>query len=395
MLFAVSSFKSKLAVFAASLIFAASLAASPASAGEKLPRWLKGEGARAGERGSPRVKGARERGRERSTRERSTRERSTRERSSMARMTIPIIPPREKRGKQGRRGEREAVAPYRGRQGKQERRERYVAPAPGARTPRDPGRTYRRGDGTYQHDDGGRRYAGRRRGHSGGYSAPAPRYRRTYTYNRTYNYYRPRHYSRSYYTHYYYPLYFPYVVARPVYYPVYVPYHVHQTYIQDMHGHNDGQAYCQDTGYASAGAPGGGGSHVVGGTLVGGLLGAAAGSQFGKGDGKLVAVGVGALVGALIGADIGHSMDQADQVYATNAANQALESTQACNTIIWNNPRTGNSGAITPTYTYEPTPGRYCREFQQQVVIGGQTQDAYGTACRQPDGSWEVVAEQP
>ena len=64
-------------------------------------------------------------------------------------------------------------------------------------------------------------------------------------------------------------------------------------------------------------------------------------------------------------------------------------------TITWNNQQTGNYGSVTPVQTYEPEPGRYCREFQQQVVIGGKQQDAYGTACRQPDGSWEIVAEQP
>ncbi len=36
------------------------------------------------------------------------------------------------------------------------------------------------------------------------------------------------------------------------------------------------------------------------------------------------------------------------------------------------------------------TSGRYCREFQQSVVIGGQSEQAYGIACQQPDGSWEV-----
>ena len=73
----------------------------------------------------------------------------------------------------------------------------------------------------------------------------------------------------------------------------------------------------------------------------------------------------------------------------------AMETAPTCTTITWNNQQTGSHGSITPVQTYEPEPGRYCREFQQQVVIGGQLQDAYGTACRQPDGSWEIVAEQP
>lgn len=36
--------------------------------------------------------------------------------------------------------------------------------------------------------------------------------------------------------------------------------------------------------------------------------------------------------------------------------------------------------------------GRYCREFQQTVMIGGRSESAYGTACLQPDGAWEVVS---
>lgn len=36
--------------------------------------------------------------------------------------------------------------------------------------------------------------------------------------------------------------------------------------------------------------------------------------------------------------------------------------------------------------------GRYCREFQQEVVIGNQRRAGYGIACRQPDGAWEIVS---
>ncbi|MBI1309472.1 MAG: hypothetical protein GC129_06490 [Proteobacteria bacterium] len=32
----------------------------------------------------------------------------------------------------------------------------------------------------------------------------------------------------------------------------------------------------------------------------------------------------------------------------------------------------------------------YCREFTQTITIGGKTQKGYGTACLQPDGSWEL-----
>lgn len=35
----------------------------------------------------------------------------------------------------------------------------------------------------------------------------------------------------------------------------------------------------------------------------------------------------------------------------------------------------------------------YCREFTKIVQVGGQTQSAYGTACYQPDGSWQILSD--
>ncbi len=58
--------------------------------------------------------------------------------------------------------------------------------------------------------------------------------------------------------------------------------------------------------------------------------------------------------------------------------------------IIWR--EGGASGAVTATREGVSTSGRYCREFQQEVSIGGRTEQAYGTACRKPDGSWEVIS---
>lgn len=33
----------------------------------------------------------------------------------------------------------------------------------------------------------------------------------------------------------------------------------------------------------------------------------------------------------------------------------------------------------------------YCREYTKTVTVGGKREQAYGTACYRPDGSWEVV----
>ena len=59
--------------------------------------------------------------------------------------------------------------------------------------------------------------------------------------------------------------------------------------------------------------------------------------------------------------------------------------------IVWANPDTGNSGTVTPMRDGTSTSGKYCREFRQSVMIGGEQEEAYGVACRQPDGSWQVV----
>ncbi len=127
------------------------------------------------------------------------------------------------------------------------------------------------------------------------------------------------------------------------------------------------------------------------GTLLGAGLGGLAGSQIGSGTGQLAAVGAGVLLGGLLGNEFGKSLDKADITYAERNAQQALEYQRAGTTSSWVNPGSGHSGTFTPTSTYRSETGRYCREYQQTVTVGGELQSAYGTACRQPDGSWEIV----
>ena len=51
------------------------------------------------------------------------------------------------------------------------------------------------------------------------------------------------------------------------------------------------------------------------------------------------------------------------------------------------------SGSVTTTREGHTQDGRPCREFQQQVSIAGQSEQAYGTACQQADGSWQIVKQ--
>lgn len=129
---------------------------------------------------------------------------------------------------------------------------------------------------------------------------------------------------------------------------------------------------------------------TVGG-LGGAVLGGLAGSQIGGGSGQLWATGAGVLLGGLLGSEIGSSLDRADMAYA-NQANQRAYSAPVGETVRWNNPDSGNYGTVTPTRDGYSSAGRYCREYQQTIVVNGRNQTGYGQACQSPDGSWEIVS---
>jgi surface antigen len=124
---------------------------------------------------------------------------------------------------------------------------------------------------------------------------------------------------------------------------------------------------------------------ALGGAAGGGLIAAAAG-----GHGAAIAAGV--IVGGLLGGAVGSYLDAQDRMLANQAAQQAFESSPTGAPSTWQNPDNGHSGSFTPTRTYQNPNGAYCREYQQQIMIGGRPQQSYGTACRQPDGSWRIVS---
>lgn len=124
------------------------------------------------------------------------------------------------------------------------------------------------------------------------------------------------------------------------------------------------------------------------GTVIGGVGGGAIGSQIGKGSGRTVAIIGGTILGAIVGGGIGDTMDNLDQ----NCVGQTLEHAPDGQTIEWNAPAQNTEYQVTPTDSYQTDDGRYCREYRTNATIAGRTQEVYGTSCRQPDGSWELVS---
>lgn len=135
-------------------------------------------------------------------------------------------------------------------------------------------------------------------------------------------------------------------------------------------------------------APGNRGGETVG-TLTGILAGAILGHQVGgDSSARALGAGVGMVVGGLVGNQLGSMWDKLnaeEQRVHSSIVRESIETSRVGEGHQWYNPDTGHSGRVIITKEEE-----YCREYQQTVIIGGKEEQAYGTACRQPDGSWKI-----
>ncbi len=122
------------------------------------------------------------------------------------------------------------------------------------------------------------------------------------------------------------------------------------------------------------------------GAVIGGIL----GSKVGGGSGQLWATGAGVLLGAFLGSEIGKSLDKADRL-AMEGAYQKAQTAPVGETVSWNNPDSGHYGSVTPTRDGTSSAGRYCREYEQTIYIDGKQETAVGTACKNSDGTWEII----
>ena len=132
------------------------------------------------------------------------------------------------------------------------------------------------------------------------------------------------------------------------------------------------------------------GQEVMG-TLVGAALGGLVGSQIGHGSGRKVAIGAGVLAGGYLGNRIGNKLSCKDQEYHYDTTQSTLEYKPTGGTAAWVNPDTGASGSVTPTGTYISQSGLPCRNFTQTITVDGQREDIQATACRQQNGTWQIV----
>lgn len=124
---------------------------------------------------------------------------------------------------------------------------------------------------------------------------------------------------------------------------------------------------------------------------VGALIGAAAGgytgSRFGKGNGKLATTAIGTLVGAVVGHSVGERLSSPEDT----CFGQTFEHVPDRQTITWRDSQRDARYQVSPTKTFKTAEGRYCREYTATATVGGKPVTTHGTACRQPDGRWQLV----
>jgi len=92
----------------------------------------------------------------------------------------------------------------------------------------------------------------------------------------------------------------------------------------------------------------------------------------------------------LFPAYVGDAMSLQDRDLYLSAYRRALAAPVG-EGMAWNSANA--SGSVTTTrdgWAGE----RYCREFRQDITIGGKAQEAYGTVCQTANGDWQLVQDQ-
>jgi surface antigen len=123
------------------------------------------------------------------------------------------------------------------------------------------------------------------------------------------------------------------------------------------------------------------------GVITGGVAGGLLGSTIGGGTGKILAVAAGTIAGAMIGGSIGHNMDANDR----QRMNAALDNNTVGQPAYWQNNNSHAAYKVVPVKNVSVNGNKYCREYRTVADIAGKKQQMYGTACRQPDGTWKAV----
>jgi surface antigen len=122
------------------------------------------------------------------------------------------------------------------------------------------------------------------------------------------------------------------------------------------------------------------------GTVAGAVGGALVGNMIGGGAGRVAATVAGGLLGGFLGNRVGNALDQNAQQQAYAAQVGAVQSGHR---TTWQSG--GSNGYVEAGPVLTDSRGT-CRNYTHTIYIDGQRRQGQGVACRNPDGTWQIVS---
>jgi surface antigen len=131
--------------------------------------------------------------------------------------------------------------------------------------------------------------------------------------------------------------------------------------------------------------------NTAGGAIVGALAGGLLGNAISRGPQRGAGTAVGAIFGGLVGATIGRNMDCEQRSYAYDASYRGFEAGRPHARYDWRDPR-GDAYGYFQVGDYYQERDRRCATYTQEIWVHGRPETASGRACRQPDGTWQMLS---
>jgi len=131
--------------------------------------------------------------------------------------------------------------------------------------------------------------------------------------------------------------------------------------------------------------------NTAGGAIVGALAGGLLGNAISRGPQRGAGTAVGAIFGGLVGASIGRNLNCEQRSYAVDASYRGFEAGRPHARYDWRDPR-GEAYGYVQVGDYYQDRGRRCTTYTQEIWVQGRPETASGRACRQPDGTWQMIS---
>lgn len=96
------------------------------------------------------------------------------------------------------------------------------------------------------------------------------------------------------------------------------------------------------------------------------------------------------IIGAFVGRGLGNQLT-GDDVARAEAVQPQVYTAPVGQPVTWTNPADRHSGTVTILRDGRDASGDACREYAATIRVDGQTQQAYGMACRRAGGRWTVI----